>query len=58
MIIGSGITIGGGSYIDASATVVATSNGNYNASATFGGVSITNIGTFNSNAGYVKITKL
>lgn len=49
---------GGGSYIDASATVVATSNGNYNASATFGGVSITNIGTFNSNAGYVKITKL
>lgn len=47
---------GGGSYIISSATNVATSDGNYNASSTFGGASITNIGTFNSNAGYVKIT--
>jgi hypothetical protein len=49
---------GGGSYIDANATVVATSDGFYNTSATFGSASITNIGTFNGNAGYVKITKL
>lgn len=49
---------GGGSYIDANATAVATSDGFYNTSATFGGESITNIGTFNSNAGYVKITKV
>lgn len=49
---------GGGSYIDASATAVATSNGLYNTAATFGGISITNIGSFNSNAGYVKITKI
>lgn len=47
---------GGGSYIISTATSVATSDGNYNASATFGGASITNIGTFNRNAGYVKIT--
>lgn len=49
---------GGGSYIDANATVVATSDGFYNGAATFGGDSITNIGAFNGNAGYVKITKL
>jgi len=49
---------GGGSYIDSNATSVATSDGLYNTSATFGGASIANIGTFNANAGYVKITKL
>jgi hypothetical protein len=49
---------GGGSYIDATATAVATSDGFYNSAGTFGGASITNIGTFNGNAGYVKITKL
>ena len=49
---------GGGSYIDANATVVATSNGNYNAASTFGGQSITNIGAFNANAGYVRVTKI
>ena len=47
---------GGGSYIIANATVVATSDGNYNGASTFGGASITNIGTFNANPGYVKIT--
>jgi hypothetical protein len=47
---------GGGSYIDANATTVATSDGFYNTSSTFGGASITNIGSFNANAGYVKIT--
>lgn len=49
---------GGGSYITPSATVVATSNGNYNAASTFGGQSITNIGAFNANAGYVRITRI
>jgi hypothetical protein len=49
---------GGGSYIDSNATAVATSDGFYNGAGTFGGASITNIGTFNGNAGYVKITKL
>lgn len=49
---------GGGSYIDSNATAVATSDGFYNGAGTFGGESITNIGTFNGNAGYVKITKL
>ena len=49
---------GGGSYIDGNATVVATSNGNYNAASTFGGQSITNIGSFNANAGYVRVTKI
>lgn len=47
---------GGGSYIDANATAVATSDGFYNGAGTFGGASITNINTFNGNAGYVKIT--
>lgn len=47
---------GGGSYIISTATSVATSDGNYNASSTFGGASITNIGAFNGNPGYVKIT--
>lgn len=49
---------GGGSYIDANATVVATSNGNYNGTGTFGAQSIINIGSFNANAGYVRITRI
>jgi len=49
---------GGGSYIIPTATVVATSDGNYNAASTFGGQSITNIGSFNANAGYVRITRI
>ena len=47
---------GGGSYIISTATSVATSDGFYNTSAIFGGSSISNIGYFNSNTGYVKIT--
>jgi hypothetical protein len=50
--------IGGGSYIDAAATAVATSDGLYNTSATFNGLSITNIGSFNDSNGYIKITKI
>lgn len=43
-----GVTAGG--------VLLATSDGNYNASSTFGGASITNLGAFNANAGYVKVT--
>jgi hypothetical protein len=49
---------GGGSYIDPSATSVATSDGNYNSSNTFNGVTISNIGSYNNAPGYVRITKL
>lgn len=49
---------GGGSYIISTATNVATSDGNYNAASTFGGQTITNIGSFNANAGYVRITRI
>ena len=50
--------IGGGSYIDSSATAVATSDGVYNTSGTFNGSSVTNIGSFNNSNGYIKITFL
>lgn len=49
---------GGGSYIKAGATTVATSDGNYAGSSTFGGVAITNIGSYRNDHGYVKITKI
>ena len=48
--------IGGGSYIDSTATSVATSDGVYNTSATFNGSAITNLATFNNSNGYIKIT--
>jgi hypothetical protein len=48
--------IGGGSYIDSTATAVATSDGVYNTSATFNGLSVTNIASFNNSNGYIKIT--
>ncbi len=49
---------GGGSWIAANATAVATSDGLYDGSATFGGASITNLATVNAGPGYVRITKL
>ena len=49
---------GGGSWIAANATSVATSDGQYDGSATFGGASITNLATVNNGPGYVRITKL
>jgi Glycine rich protein len=49
---------GGGSFISASATNIATSDGNYEGISTFNGNSITNIGAFNSGAGYIKITRI
>jgi hypothetical protein len=48
-------TGGGGSYIIPSATDVATSDGNYNGSATFNSVAITNIG-LNAATGSVGVT--
>ena len=48
--------IGGGSYIASAATAVATSDGVYNTSGTFGGSAITNLATFNNSNGYIKIT--
>lgn len=49
---------GGGSYIDANATSVATSDGQFDLSGTFNGASITNLGTYNNAAGYISIVKL
>jgi hypothetical protein len=37
---------------------VATSDGQYERSSTFGGESITNLATVNAGPGYVKITKI
>lgn len=48
--------IGGGSFIISNATNVATSDGNFDGSSTFNGGAITNLGTFNDGAGYIKIT--
>jgi hypothetical protein len=49
---------GGGSWIAANATAVATSDGQYERSGTFGGASITNLAAVNAGPGYVRITKL
>jgi hypothetical protein len=49
---------GGGSWIAANATAVATSDGQYERSGTFGSESITNLATVNAGPGYVRITKL
>jgi hypothetical protein len=49
---------GGGSYIDANATNVATSDGNYETINTFNGSSITNIGYLNYGHGYITITRV
>jgi hypothetical protein len=49
---------GGGSYIQSGITNVATSNGLYEATSSFSGSAITNLGLYNSGSGYVKITKL
>jgi hypothetical protein len=49
---------GGGSWIAANATAVATSDGQYERSGTFGGSSITNLSTVNAGPGYVRITKI
>ena len=50
--------MGGGSFIQSGATNVATSDGQYDGSSTFGGSGITNISSFNDASGYIKITKI
>jgi hypothetical protein len=47
---------GGGSFIVSGATNVATTDGQYNLSSTFNGNPITNLGTYNTGNGYIKIT--
>jgi hypothetical protein len=47
---------GGGSFIIATASSVATSNGQYDGTSTFNGQSISNIGSYNNGAGYISIT--
>lgn len=49
---------GGGGYIDANATSVATSDGQFDLSGTFNGSAITNLGFYNNTAGYISIVKL
>jgi hypothetical protein len=59
---GSATTIdsggGGGSYIDANATTIATSDGQFDLSGTFNGVAITSLGFYNNTAGYISIVRL
>lgn len=49
---------GGSSYIISIATTITTSDGNYDGSSTFSGSSITNLNSYNSGSGYIRITKL
>lgn len=49
---------GGGSYVKTGATSVQTSDGNYAGSSTFEGDAIVNLAAYNSNIGYVTITKI
>jgi hypothetical protein len=49
---------GGGSYIDANATSVATSDGQFDRDSTFNGAAITNLGFYNNTAGYISIVRL
>jgi hypothetical protein len=49
---------GGGSYVISTATLVSTSDGNYDNSSTFSGSVITNLNSYNSGSGYIRITKI
>ncbi len=49
---------GGSSYIISNATTISTSDGNYNGSSSFSGSAITNLNSYNSGSGYIRITKL
>jgi hypothetical protein len=49
---------GGGSFAGLGVTTLATSNGLYENLSTFSGSAITNINSFNSGSGYIRITKL
>lgn len=47
---------GGGSYIYTTATSVATSDGKYDTLTMFSGSAITNLASYNSGSGYIKVT--
>lgn len=49
---------GGGSFVASSASQLATSNGQYESSGTFGGIPIVNLSQWNQGNGYVSITRL
>jgi hypothetical protein len=49
---------GGGSFAGLGVTSLATSNGLYQNLSTFSGSAITNLNSYNSGSGYIKITKL
>ncbi len=49
---------GGSSYIISTATTISTSDGNYGGLSTFSGSVITNLNSYNSGSGYIRITKL
>jgi hypothetical protein len=49
---------GGGSYIVTTVTNVATSDGRYDGLTLFSGSAITNLNTYNTGSGYIRITKL
>ncbi len=49
---------GGSSYIISNATTIATSDGNYDGLSTFSGSAVTNLNSYNSGSGYIRITKL
>jgi len=49
---------GGSSYIISNATTISTSDGNYGGLNTFSGSTITNLNSYNSGSGYIRITKL
>jgi len=49
---------GGGSWVAANAIAIATHTGTFNGSATFGGLTVTTVGTLNAGPGYVTITKI
>lgn len=49
---------GGSSYIISTVNSISTSNGNYDGLSTFSGSAITNLNSYNSGSGYIRITKL
>lgn len=48
----------GGSWVAANAIAIATHTGTFNGSATFGGLTVTTIGSLNAGPGYVTITRI
>jgi len=49
---------GGGSWVAANATAIATHTGTFDGSSTFGGLTVTTVGTLNAGPGYVTITRV